>query len=79
MYWAAIANAKYYNDTQMVQQQNYAKLETALKQVEKSINAMREQETTAVSTKKLQEDLQKAEQYGDNPTNSLTDSYVVTC
>ena len=47
--------------------ENNAKLETALETSEKSINAMREQAAqTAVLTKKLQEDLQKAEQYGDN-------------
>ncbi len=61
---------QYYNDTQQRIQtlaENNAKLETALETSEKSINAMREQAAqTAVLTKKLQEDLQKAEQYGDN-------------
>ena len=61
---------QYYNYTQQRIQtlaENNAKLETALETSEKSINAMREQAAqTAVLTKKLQEDLQKAEQYGDN-------------
>ena len=61
---------QYYNDTQQRIQtlaENNAKLETALETSEKSINAMREQAAqTAVLTKRLQEDLQKAEQYGDN-------------
>ena len=61
---------QYYNDTQQRIQtlaENNAKLETVLETSEKSINAMREQAAqTAVLTKKLQEDLQKAEQYGDN-------------
>ena len=58
---------QYYNDTQQRIQtlaENNAKLETALETSEKSINAMREQAAqTAVLTKRLQEDLQKAEQY----------------
>ena len=61
---------QYYNDTQQRIQtlaENNAKLETALETSEKSINTMREQAAqTAVLTKQLQEDLQKAEQYGDN-------------
>ena len=60
---------QYYNDTQQRIQpgRKQCKVRNCTGNKRKSINAMREQAAqTAVLTKKLQEDLQKAEQYGDN-------------
>ena len=66
---------KYYTDTQQRIQtlaENNAKLETALETSEASITALQAQaEQSAQLTLQLQNDLQKAEAYGDNLRNRL--------
>jgi hypothetical protein len=66
---------KYYTDTQQRIQtlaENNAKLETALETSEASITALQTQaEQSAQLTLQLQNDLQKAEAYGDNLRNRL--------
>jgi len=66
---------KYYTDTQQRIQtlaENNAKLETALETSEASITALQAQaEQSAQLTLQLQNDLQKAEEYGDNLRNRL--------
>ena len=66
---------KYYTDTQQRIQtlaENNAKLETALETSEASINELQSQaEQSAQLTLQLQNDLQKAEAYGDNLRSRL--------
>lgn len=65
----------YYNDTQAriaTLQENNAKLEVALETSEASIDALQEtMAKVAEANKQLQQDLQKAEQYGDDLRSKL--------
>jgi len=69
------AGAWYYNDTQSrmaTLRENNARLEVAIETSEQSLDLLQQDmEKQAELNKKLQEDLQKAEQYGDDLRNKL--------
>ena len=71
----------YYKQTQeriAVLQQNNAKLEVAVDTAESSVKSLQADAVkSAKLTKKLQGDLQKAEQYGDNLRNRLRELDLV--